>query len=289
VTADGVDVERLTAAHLDALGGRASMDATFAGPRFLTGFDTYRTGYNAGDEVAIRVRVASPDRYHVVRRTRFPGDLRPRSASTLERYADGVAEYRRIVADDDAPRYDRRSLATARGGAAAIDGWTRTLLPRYLTTTERRVDPLDGTRVAADAAVERSDSRRYRVVATGTPRRLDHDAGSYRAVAVVAADGFVDALEVEYVHPPTGATVRVTVDYARERVTVDAPPWYDAAVAATDGSARVPGVGPRAGPRGALASAPRNPFSPHSRSRTHHGHGIGYVPTADPRPLQEPP
>lgn len=217
VTADGLgSVEALTRAHLAAVGARPgmSMNATFAGPRFLTGFDTFRSGFDADDRVTVAVRVESLDRYRIERRTSFPGGLVDGSEATLERFADGSAEYRRV--DNEAgSRFDRRPLSTVRGGAAEVTGWTRAVFPRYLNTTDSRVERVDNASGPA-----------YRVVATGQPRRLDHDTRDYRAVALVAPDGFVSSLAVSYDHPRTGTTVRVTVRYDRSAVTVEPPDWY---------------------------------------------------------------
>jgi hypothetical protein len=224
------DVDRLVRAHLLAVGDRRnlSMSATFVGPRFLTGFDSFRSGYDAEDRVEIRVRVASETRYHIVRRTDFPSDLGADTASTLERFADGTADYRRV--DDGTPtRYDRRPLSTVRPGSAEVRGWTRTLLPRYLNTTQTR-------------ATREDDGGLYRIVATGEALGLDHDTRDYRAVAVVTADGFVTDLDVRYVHPRTGLTVHVRVVFDRRSVTVDRPTWYDDARNRTRAVAAVPAV-----------------------------------------------
>jgi len=219
----------LTRSHLEALRARRgmSMNATFAGPRFLTGFDTFRSGFDAGDRVTVEVLVESPDRYRIRRHARFPGGLTGGSETTLERFADGRAEYRRIESGTDR-RFDRRQLSTARDGPAEVVGWTRTVFPRYLNTSESRVE-----RVANGSAVA------YRVVATGQPRRLDHESRDYRAVAVVTPDGFVERLDVEYTHPPTGATVRVSVRYGRTVAGVEPPAWYEAARVDTDDSLAV--------------------------------------------------
>jgi hypothetical protein len=219
-------VDLLTRSHLEALRASRgmSMNATFAGPRFLTGFDTFRSGFDADDRVTIEVRVESPDRYLIRRHARFPGGLTGGSETTLERFADGRAEYRRIASGTDR-RFDRRELSTARGGRAEVVGWTRTVFLRYLNTSESRVERVtNGLRTA------------YRVVATGRPRRLDHDSRDYRAVAVVTPDGFVGRLDVEYTHPRTGATVRVSVRYDRTVAAVEPPAWYETARTDADDS-----------------------------------------------------
>jgi hypothetical protein len=219
VTDDGLaSVDALTRAHVVAIRARPgmAMDATFAGPRFLTGFDTFRSGFDANDEVRIRIRVESDSRYRIYRRTRFPGGgLTEGTDATLERFADGTADYRAIGTADDR-RYARRSLSAVRDGSAELVGWTRAVFPQYLNTTESTVERL-------------ADPERYRVVATGRPRGLNHDTRDYRAVAVVRPDGFVDSLAVRYDHPRTGTTVRVTVQYERSVTRVAPPAWYETA------------------------------------------------------------
>jgi hypothetical protein len=206
VTADGLEsVPVLRRAHVDA---------GFVGPRFLTGFDTFRSGFDPEDEVRIRIRTASASRYRIYRRAQFPdGDLVEGTDATLERFADGTADYRVLGAPGER-RYARRNLSATRGGPVELVGWTRALFPRYLNTTESTV-----ARLA-------SSPERYRVVATGRPRALDHETRGYRAVAVVQPDGFVRSLDVMYEHPRTGTAVRVSVRYERSVTVVDPPYWY---------------------------------------------------------------
>ena len=239
-----VSVDALTRAHLRAIGARPgmSMNATFAGPRSLTGFDTFRSGFDADDRVTVRVRVESASRYLICREIRFPGGLVEATNASLERFADGEAEYR-SVSNAAGRRYSRRPLSSVRGGAAEVAGWTRTVFPRYLDTTRSNVVDAGGD---------------YRVVATGEPRRLSHDTRSYRAVAVVAPEGFVRRLAVEYVHPRTGTTVRVTVRYGREPAAVAAPEWYGTARNRTTGEPSLhPSVAtPRSSPGGWRPAGP---------------------------------
>lgn len=228
VTDDGLGpVDTLADAHISAVRARPgmAMNATFAGPRFLTGFDTFRSGFDADDEVQIRIRVASNTRYRIYRQTRFPGGgLTEGTNATLERFADGTADYRAIGPADER-RYARRNLSAVRGGSAELAGWTRAVFPQYLNTTESTVKRL-------------ADPERYRVVATGRPRSLDHDTQDYRAVAVVQPDGFVRSLTVQYDHPRTGTTVRVIVRYERSVTSIVPPAWYEAARERTDGASR---------------------------------------------------
>lgn len=225
VTADGLgSVPALTRAHVDALGERPgmAMNASFVGPRFLTGFDTFRSGFDPEDEVRIRIRTASASRYRIYRRTQFPGGgLVDGTDATLERVADGTADYRALGRPGER-RYVRRNLLATRGVPAELVGWTRALFPRYLNTTESTVTRLAGS------------PERYRVVATGRPRALNHETRGYRAVAVVRPDGFVRSLEVTYDHPRTGTTVRVSVRYEQSVASVAPPEWYETARERTD-------------------------------------------------------
>jgi hypothetical protein len=225
VTADGIDsVPALTRAHVDALGecpGMA-MNASFLGPRFLTGFDTFRSGFDPEDEVRIRIRTASASRYHIYRRTQFPGGgLVDGTDATLERFADGTADYRALGVPGGR-RYDRRNLSTTRGGPAELVGWARALFPRYLNKTASTVARLAGS------------PERYRVVATGRPRALDHETRGYRAVAIIRPNGFVRSLNVTYEHPRSGTTIRVSVRYERSVASVVPPEWYETARERTD-------------------------------------------------------
>lgn len=210
------DPAALAGAHRDAIRSRTAvrMNATFAGPRHLTGFDTRRSGYDADDVVRVRVRVVAADRYRSVQQTAFAGGPLIRDRLTVDRYADGETEYVR-VAGDSAARYERQSVA--RSGTDLATGWSRELLPRYLTTNRTRVERLpDG----ADA--------QYRVVATGRPRAVDHEVRNYRATAHVAVDGLVTRLSVGYVHPATGTRVSVTARFGSTDAA-PAPGWYETA------------------------------------------------------------
>ncbi len=211
------DVDRLRRSHVAALSEPpVRMRATFRGPRHLTGFDTRRSGFDADDEVAVRIRVAGTDRYRVVRRTNFSGSGLTTRNATLDRFADGTTEYRRIGLDGDTS-YERRPLSTVQGGTGTVADWSRLLVARYLNATERRVE-----------VAPRGSGIRYRVISTGGARGLDHETRDYRAVAVVEPDGWVTALRVTYTHPHTGARVAVTAGFDRGPVAVDAPGWYGA-------------------------------------------------------------
>ncbi len=218
------DVDRLRRSHVSALSEPpVRMRATFRGPRFLTGFDTRRSGFDADDEVAVRALVAEPGRYRVVRRTNFSGSELTTTNATLDRFADGTAEYRRIERDGTTG-YERRPLSSARGGTDTVTAWSRLLVTRYLNTTERRVE-----------VAPRGSDIRYRVVATGEAHGLDHETRDYRAVAVVEPDGWISALRVSYIHPRTGARVDVIAGFDRGPVAVDAPSWYENLAADGDG------------------------------------------------------
>ncbi len=210
------DPAALADAHRDAIRTRVAvrMNATFAGPRHLTGFDTRRSGYDPDDVVRVRVRAVTTDRYRSVRETAFAGGPLIRDRLTVDRYADGDTEYVRI-SDDAETRYKRQPVS--RSGTDLATGWSRELFPRYLTTNRTRVE-----RLPADA------DARYRVVTTGSPRAVGHEVRDYRAIARVAADGLVTRLSVGYVHPGTGARVSVTARFG----SADAAPtprWYETA------------------------------------------------------------
>lgn len=215
-------------AHLAALRARPSvrLNATFAGPRHLTGFDTRRSGYDADDVVTVSVRVDAAGSYRSVRRTSFAGGPLIRERTTVARYADGDTEYVRIDGESS-PRYERRSVT--RSGRAFAADLSRRVLPAHLTTNRTRVE-----RLPANA------SARYRVVATGQPRALDHEARGYRATARVAPDGLVTRLSVAYVHPATGARVAVDARFGSP-ADVAPPPWYGTARERTGGTLRTPG------------------------------------------------
>ena len=211
-------IDGLLRAHHRAIDGiPVEMRAQFRGPRFLTGFDTRRSGYDPGDEVTFTVRAESPTSYYVVRRINFSENNLTSVDARYERYANGTTEYRRLE-DDGAVEYDRWSLSSVRGGPETIDSWSRLLVERYMNTTDRRVEVVQAGLIT-----------RYRVVATGEPRILDHATRDYRAVATVRPDGTITALRVTYVHPGTGAPVDVRLQYNTRAVTVEPPDWYSEA------------------------------------------------------------
>lgn len=216
------DLDRLVRAHSSALRDHpVALSATFQGPRFLTGFDTRRSGFDADDTVTIRIHVESDSRYHVVRKTNFTGSPLTSTSGRFERFADGTSEYRRIQRENTTT-YERRPLTARQNGSASIESWTRLVVFRYLNTTETTVERLD---TAA--------GKRYRLVATGVALGLDHETRDYRAVAVVEADGRIRGIRVVYRHPNIGTRVMVTVRYDRAPGPVDVPEWYDEVVAST--------------------------------------------------------
>lgn len=216
------DPDRLLRAHSSALRDHpVALSGTFQGPRFLTGFDTRRSGFDADDTVTIRTHVESDSRYHVVRERNFTGSPLTSTTARFEQFADGSTEYRRIEREN-ATAYKRRPLPTRPNGTASIESWTRVVVFRYLNTTE--------------TAVERLETRggtRYRLVATGDPHGLDHETQAYSAVAVIEPDGWIRGIRAVYHHPNTGARVKVTVRYDRSPGPVDAPEWYDEVVGTT--------------------------------------------------------
>jgi hypothetical protein len=210
------DVEFLTRTHLRSVqNGPVRMSVTFRGPRFLTGFDTRRSGYDMDDEVTLQVRVDSDHRYHVVQRTNFSGVPLRSADVTVERFADGDAEYRRIERNGT-ERYERLALSTVRDGSTTLEAWTQILVSRYMNTTDQRVE-----------TVQRSSQTRYRVVATGHPHALNHRTRDYRAVAVVRPDGVLVSMVVTYVHPGTEALVQITLRNDLSPDPIRPPEWYD--------------------------------------------------------------
>lgn len=208
--------ETLARSHRAALRARPSvrLNATFAGPRHVIGFDSRRSGYDVDDVVSVSMRVGADGSYRSVRQTSFAGGPLIQEQATVGRYADGDTEYVRID-DESSLQYERRSV-TRSGRSFAVD-LSRWVLPSYLTTNRTRVE-----RLPANA------SARYRVVATGQPRALNHEVRGYRATAHVAADGLVTRLSVAYVHAGTGAAVSVDARFDSP-ADVGPPAWYETA------------------------------------------------------------
>ena len=217
------DVAFLTRTHLGSVqNSPVQMVVTFRGPRFLTGFDTRRSGYDVDDEVTLQVHVDSDDDYHVIQRTNFSGAPLRSADVTVERFAGGDTEFRRIERNGT-ERYERLPLSTVRNGSTTLEAWTQLLVSRYLNTTDRRVE-----------TVRNGSQTRYRVVATGQPHALDHRTREYRAVAVVRPDGVLVSMVVTYVHPGTEALVQVTLENDLSPDPLGTPEWYDEATADRD-------------------------------------------------------
>ena len=208
--------ETLARSHRAALRARPSvrLNVTFAGPRHVIGFDGRRSGYDVDDVVSVSMRVGADGSYRSVRQTSFAGGPLIQEQATVARYADGDTEYV-LVDDKSSLQYERRSV-TRSGRSFAVD-LSRWVLPSYLTTNRTRVE-----RLPANA------SARYRVVATGQPRALNHEVRGYRATAHVAADGLVTQLSVAYVHAGTGAAVSVDARFDSP-ADVGPPAWYETA------------------------------------------------------------
>lgn len=217
------DVAVLTRTHLGSIrSSPVRMAVTFRGPRFLTGFDTRRSGYDVDDEVTLQVHVDSDDEYHVIQRTNFSGAPLRSADVTVERFADGDAEYRRIERNGT-ERYERLPLSTVRNGSTTLEAWTQLLVSRYMNTTDRRVE-----------TVGNGSQTRYRVVAIGQPHTLNHRTRDYRAVAVVRPDGVLVSMVVTYVHPGTEALVQITLENDLSPGPVGTPGWYDEATTGRD-------------------------------------------------------
>jgi hypothetical protein len=146
-------------------------------------------------------------------------------------YADGEFVYRSVDGRAGAV-YDRRPIDVAREEGFGPDAdRIRRYLIRYLVTTA----------VSVDRPAWRPET--YRVVATGQPTRVDGDVTNYTATALIAPDGFVSELSVEYTRGtgPDAETVRFRYQYvAVGETTVRPPGWYDEARAATGGAADEP-------------------------------------------------
>jgi hypothetical protein len=151
-------------------------------------------------------------------------DTRTRTRSL---YHDGRAWY---VADYDAagPNVSYTRYGPDESELVPLDpaDVRRSLVVRYLNTRTSAVTGL----------VERDGRTLYRVVATGNPAGfVPRGEGSYRAVALVDAEGVVHDLAVEYTRPFADRVVEVRVEatYARlDETTVTAPAWYDTEFAA---------------------------------------------------------
>lgn len=146
-------------------------------------------------------------------------------------YADGEFVYRSVDGRTGAV-YDRRPMDGASENEFGVyTDQVRRYLIRYLVTTAVSVD-----RPAWDPET-------YRVVATGQPTHVDGNVTNYTATALIAPDGFVSELRVEYTRG-TGAeaeTVRLRYEYAGvDETTVRRPGWYDEARAATAGTTAEP-------------------------------------------------
>lgn len=145
-------------------------------------------------------------------------------ASRLPRwqaYADGEAEYRRVVGDDGVS-FERRSLAPA--ALPPHQGRTVAMLIRYLDVGEATVEHVLTDRGA-----------RLRVVGRDPRAPELRNVSAYRAEAVVTGSGRVELLRVRYV-TADGVSVR-TGFRVRDvgSVRVAPPDWYGRARAETLG------------------------------------------------------
>lgn len=223
LSTDGLeDIDIVIATHAERLRHHPSvhLHARFEGPRFLTGFDTRRSGYAATDEAVIDAKIQSQSRYYLIRTTNFSSIHRDDPEQTVETYRDGSMAYRRLVGNGTV-RYAQ--IDPSRTDGALFMGWVQTILRRYLATTESTVEP-----------VHRTGGTHYRVIATGRPTAYPYAVSGYRAVALVSSDGRVTGMTVGFQHPGTGATVRVALDFEfSNQTTLSAPAWYPAAKNAT--------------------------------------------------------
>jgi hypothetical protein len=215
VAADAVDVEVLSAAHAAAVDGRSyrllirqSGTDALDGARRWDGMWQHTVVGGDGTWLSSVVGyVAAGNDSRLVQYTD---------------YADGESVFRRADTREG-PVSDRFPIRSAGDGGPHVDRARRALL-RYLDTTATRVD-----RPSWDPSV-------YRVVATGRPLSIDGAVSNYTATAIVAEDGFVSMLAVEYtrLEGDETRTVRFRLEYAAVDGTEVRPPgWYDQAVAPT--------------------------------------------------------
>jgi hypothetical protein len=163
-------------------------------------------------EVTVDLRVGPDGRYRSVRRTTFAGPPRIRTAATLDRYgADGTEHM--LIESRDGRRYVRQRITF--GGTDLATDWSRRVLSRYLDANRSRVE-----------ALRQPDRTWYRIVVREPPPTLGHAARDYRATAVVAPDGLVTRVSVDYVHPGTGAAVAVRLRLDSP-ATPERPPWVE--------------------------------------------------------------
>lgn len=174
-------------------------------------------------------------------------------------YADGEFVYRSVDVRTGAV-YDRRPIDVASGEEFGVHtDRVRRYLIRYLVTTGANVD----------RPAWRPET--YRVVATGQPTHVDGDVTNYTATALIAPDGFVSELRVEYTRG-TGAdaeTVRLRYEYvAVDEATVRRPGWYDEARAATTGATDECASEARAPSTAGIRPSHRNPSQRESTNAT---------------------
>jgi len=236
----GVDrdgVENLTAfveRHRSLVAGQSyALSVSFDGARNADGTRVL------DGRVAVRVRNGSVYRYRYTG-VRFGDGMESGTGIDRAGYADGTALYVR-----DGDEYRRRPLPND-GEASPFADRVAELLWLYLSTEETSV-----------RGVRHDSEIRYRIAAKGSPARLGDDGRSapasdgplggddleppfdrvrnYTAVAYVTPDGLVTDLRVSY-ERPDGTAVSFALSYASVgAATVEPPPWYPEARAATGG------------------------------------------------------
>lgn len=220
LSAEGItDLDRLADAHVANARRHPTsrLEITYEGPRFLTGFDTRRSGFDPDDSVRVMLQVRTDHAYRFVQRTNFSGPPFMSRTGTFETYTNGEDGFHRRVADGETS-YVRVPPSDLNDGYDLLEDRSRDVLGRYLDTNESHVEQL-----LIQATV------RYRVTAVGDPVALDHDVTDYRAVALVTPGGTVTNLWVTYDHPGTSTTVRVHLAYYSGDEDLTVPKWLAAA------------------------------------------------------------
>jgi len=164
-------------------------------------------------------RVQSGGTYRAERVVLVVGPARISRRPQWRAFADGRAEYRRVVAGDDTA-YERRQLATA--ALPPHQGRAVAMLVRYLDVGRATVEHVRTER-----------GPRLRVVGRDPQPPSLGDVSAYRVEAVVAESGRVERLEASYL-AADGSAVSVGFRVIEVGgVRVDPPDWYGEARAAT--------------------------------------------------------
>lgn len=183
---DGItNLTRLTRAHRDAVDDRSyTLVMSHDGSR---GVVVTHLRWNRSRQ---RLRVDGPDRYVY----RVNGTARPktiggsrRRVAFVERANGGrCLRHATDAIETQTPKEVDCRAITGYAGDRHFAAITERYLRRFLDTDRSRVEPFGDT------------GSHYRILATGTPTRINRDAENYRAIAVVDGSGFVRRLRVTY-------------------------------------------------------------------------------------------